>query len=173
MQITSDGPMRRYFRRPSFQLSALSQSRNVKIRNAIDADIEILVELQKTAPSASQWSDRQYQTAIAQGGTVVVIEDDLSVRGFLVAREVAREWEIENVIVAPDARRQGLGTRLLDEFFSRVRSADAVKVFLEVRESNMPARRLYELFGFAEDGRRKSYYRSPDEDAICYVVKLK
>lgn len=41
-------------------------------------------------------------------------------------------------------------------------------VFLEVRESNMAARRLYEKLGFAETGRRRGYYANPPEDAVLY-----
>jgi len=39
-------------------------------------------------------------------------------------------------------------------------------VYLEVRESNAPARALYAAHGFKEVGRRKQYYRRPVEDAI-------
>jgi ribosomal-protein-alanine N-acetyltransferase len=39
-------------------------------------------------------------------------------------------------------------------------------VFLEVRESNEVARRLYSVLGFAKVGRRRSYYRRPVEDAV-------
>ena len=37
---------------------------------------------------------------------------------------------------------------------------------LEVRDSNAPARALYEKLGFLEVGRRKNYYRNPGEDAL-------
>jgi ribosomal-protein-alanine N-acetyltransferase len=39
-------------------------------------------------------------------------------------------------------------------------------VFLEVRESNLPAQRLYEAIGFREVGRRRRYYQRPVEDAV-------
>jgi ribosomal-protein-alanine N-acetyltransferase len=50
--------------------------------------------------------------------------------------------------------------------------AVASKIFLEVRESNLPARRLYEKHGFHETGRRRGYYQNPAEDAILYVRDL-
>ena len=53
---------------------------------------------------------------------------------------------------------------LLDQ----AKSACASKIFLEVRESNQPARRLYEKHGFREIGRRRRYYQNPLEDAILY-----
>jgi ribosomal-protein-alanine N-acetyltransferase len=85
----------------------------------------------------------------------------------LAARQVAgSEWEIENVAVSGPARRRGLGSHLLGAFLDLVRSRGGIEVYLEVRESNRAARALYEKWAFQEAGRRKSYYRDPDEDAL-------
>jgi len=56
--------------------------------------------------------------------------------------------------------------RVLDVLSGR----GARQIYLEVRESNAPARRLYAAHGFREVGRRKEYYRRPVEDAI--VLRL-
>ena len=68
--------------------------------------------------------------------------------GFIAGRAVGEEWEIENIAVAGPARRRGLGTRLLGEFLDLARDRGAEAVFLEVRESNLAARRLYEKWAF-------------------------
>ena len=46
----------------------------------------------------------------------------------------------------------------------------AAAVFLEVRESNRAARALYEKWAFLESGRRRGYYKDPEEDAILYRI---
>ena len=99
---------------------------------------------------------------------VLILEEESELKAFIAGRVVDKEWEIENVAVAGPARRRGLGTRLLREFLDLARSQSAGAVFLEVRESNLVARRLYEKWAFVESGRRKSYYREPHEDAIVY-----
>ena len=76
----------------------------------------------------------------------------------------------ENMAVSGSARRHGLGTRLLGEFLDRARGTGAEMVFLEVRESNHAARALYEKWAFVQSGRRKGYYRGPDEDALTYCL---
>lgn len=106
---------------------------------------------------------------------------DRSVEGFAVAHVIASghdpsgmgqtigsECEIENVAVNPDWQRQGLGERLLDELLNRVQQRGCGDVFLEVRESNVAARRLYEKRGFRQVGRRVRYYSQPQEDAVVY-----
>ena len=48
----------------------------------------------------------------------------------------------------------------------------ASRILLEVRESNLAARRLYEKHGFRESGRRPKYYSNPIEDAILYTLRF-
>lgn len=141
------------------------------IRPATSADIPSLMTLERQAPTAAHWSLPQYQAAFSSAApsrVALVIEDESGTQGFLMARAAERQWEIENVAVAIGARRRGLGTRLIGEFLSVACGQGAAAVFLEVRESNAAARRLYEKCGFVEDGRRKRYYRDPEEDAISY-----
>ncbi len=96
------------------------------------------------------------------------MEEQSAAQAFLVGRVVEREWEIENIVVAGSRRRQSLGKQLLEEFLRISKGEGARAVFLEVRESNLAARRLYENSGFAENGRRQRYYKDPVEDAILY-----
>jgi len=138
-------------------------------------DIPALMALEKHAVTASHWSKEQYERLFS--GNVPtrvarVIEEDGVVDGFLVARAVGNEWEIENIAIAGPARRRGLGSRLLGEFLDLARERGAESVFLEVRESNRAARALYEKWAFVEAGRRSGYYREPEEDAAVYRFVL-
>jgi len=87
-----------------------------------------------------------------------------------VALEAADEGEILNLAVAPDGRRRGLGRELVRATIDALTEREVRQVYLEVRESNAPARALYATFGFKEVGRRQQYYRRPVEDAI--VLRL-
>jgi [ribosomal protein S18]-alanine N-acetyltransferase len=157
----------------------------MRIRRAIPTDIPVLIALEKQAATAAHWSTEQYEALFSSdkpSRVVLVMEGysvedspiedagvkDARVQGFIVGRAVSEDWEIENIAVAGAARRRGLGTRLLEEFIDLARGRGAQSVFLEVRESNLAARRLYEKYAFVETGRRKRYYRQPEEDAIVY-----
>jgi ribosomal-protein-alanine N-acetyltransferase len=89
-----------------------------------------------------------------------------------VARHLAAEWELENIVVASSVRRMRLGQRLLDALLTAARETNSSSVFLEVRESNASARSFYEKAGFKQTGRRKSYYANPAEDAVVYGASL-
>jgi ribosomal-protein-alanine N-acetyltransferase len=143
----------------------------MQIRRATREDIPAMMAVEKYAGTAAHWSTEQYETAVsceAPCRSVLIVEEESAVQGFIAGRAVGEEWEIENLAVREPARRRGLGARLLAEFLDFVRGQGAEAVFLEVRESNLAARRLYEQSAFRESGRRKGYYREPEEDAIVY-----
>ena len=75
------------------------------------------------------------------------------------------EGYIDNVAVAPDARRHGVASALLD-VFCRFGAANLAFLTLEVRRSNTAAIALYEKFGFQMAGLRPGYYQHPREDAV-------
>lgn len=89
-----------------------------------------------------------------------------------MGREVADEAEIFNLAVAPQYRRQGHGAALVTAALEGMRSRGIQNVFLEVRESNLGAIAFYEKLGFLKNGRRKEYYRFPDEAAITMARKF-
>ena len=56
--------------------------------------------------------------------------------------------------------------------YLRLGRAHLAFLTLEVRESNLPAIRLYEKLGFQVVGRRKNYYREEHEDALLMTVEF-
>jgi ribosomal-protein-alanine N-acetyltransferase len=145
----------------------------MRIRYARAADIPDLMALEKPAATAAHWSLKQYEAVFSAEPpprVMLIVGDEAGVQGFIVGRTLEKEWEIENIVVAGSARRRGLGTRAVGEFLELARLRGADTIFLEVRESNVTARRLYEKFAFRESGRRKLYYQDPTEDAIVYQL---
>jgi ribosomal-protein-alanine N-acetyltransferase len=141
------------------------------IHPATVADLPAMMALEKRAATAAHWSAEQYEAlfrASDPGRVALILWEASELQGFVIARVVGKEWEIENIAVAGPARRRGLGTRLLGELLDSARAKDAAAVFLEVRESNQAARALYEKWAFRESGRRPRYYKDSAEDAILY-----
>lgn len=160
----------------------MTSESNISVRPANLEDVPAILRLERESPTAAQWTPQQYQQAIQSGGApfgrVVLVVQSISnngissTLGFLVARHLAPEWELENIAVAPSARRQGIGKTLLQALVTYARNAGGDSIFLEVRESNASARSLYEASGFRQTGVRKSYYANPLENAIVYRLSL-
>ena len=138
------------------------------IRRAGPEDIPSLQELEQRAPGAAHWPAKEYQKLIATG-CVLVAEAEGQICGMLCAKPTGAEWELENIVVKQEFRRRGVADSLMLALLKRTASEAEATIFLEVRESNLPARRLYEKHRFRESGRRRSYYQNPPEDAIVYA----
>ena len=134
----------------------------VRIRPAQESDLPELAEIQHTSPESSQWQAQDYLAFDCQ-----IAQADGRIAGFLVSRSVAdKEREILNIAVHPDFRRLHIATELLRAEISRWPGAH----FLEVRESNAAARRLYEGLGFQAIGERPAYYDNPSETGIVMRI---
>ncbi|WEK40597.1 MAG: ribosomal protein S18-alanine N-acetyltransferase [Candidatus Brevundimonas colombiensis] len=106
---------------------------------------------------AAPWNEAEIADLLQQAGVFAVEEAD----GFILIRVVLDEAEILTLAVRPEARRVGLGGRLVGHGALRAAQAGAVRLFLEVAEDNVAARALYQRAGFAQIGRRKAYYAAP------------
>lgn len=137
------------------------------IRSATLDDLPAILAIERQALSAAHWPEEEYQQLV-KTGVVLVAEQPGKLCGFVSAQAVTDEWEIENVVVATEFLRQGIADQLLQALIDQAENAGASRILLEVRESNRPARRLYEKHAFREVGRRLKYYNHPPEDAILY-----
>ena len=139
------------------------------IRPATPADVPAIRALEQQTATAAHWSEREYSVLFAPEAPAriaLVAAQEADLLGFAIARCGPDEWEIENVVVSAEHRRRGIGRRLVREILRAARAAAVPSVLLEVRESNIAARQLYEQLGFTEVGRRSHYYREPQEDAL-------
>jgi [ribosomal protein S18]-alanine N-acetyltransferase len=144
-----------------------------KLRAFRASDVPAISSILRDSTEAAQWPPESYANlANSPGGLVLVCDSNARVIGFIAARQAADEAEILNVAVDHTFRRKGVASALLLAVLDTFRRAAIARVFLELRESNLPARALYERQGFIRTGRRKSYYANPTEDALCMLRKF-
>jgi ribosomal-protein-alanine N-acetyltransferase len=123
----------------------------------IPADMAALHALCFTTPRP--WTAAEFTALAADPLCFVLTEPE----AFLIGRAVAGEAELLTLAVAPQARRRGLGARLVQRFLYQARLRSAETAFLEVAAGNAPAIALYSGMGFARTGLRPGYYRSPGQ----------
>jgi ribosomal-protein-alanine N-acetyltransferase len=145
----------------------------VRLRRATAADVDAVAAIEQ-ASFSDPWSRDAFASLVRNADVFFTVADAAPPLrapiapplGYVVAWFVLDEAEVANIAVAAEARGGGVGARLLDAALDEARRRGAAHVFLEVRESNAVARRLYASRGFVELGRRKRYYRAPVEDAL-------
>jgi [ribosomal protein S18]-alanine N-acetyltransferase len=150
---------------------------SVTIRAAALKDVPAMLAIEQKAPGAAHWTSEQYNKLVDSGVVLVAEKAEATGQagrlcGFICAKAVAGEWEIENMAVSAELLRRGIADELMQELIRRAKGDSASAILLEVRESNLPARGLYEKHGFRKVGRRLLYYTVPAEDAILYALRF-
>jgi [ribosomal protein S18]-alanine N-acetyltransferase len=145
----------------------------VTLELALHGDLHAIAELERES-FADPWSLESFEAVLSEPAALFVVARNASnhIAGYVVAWFAADEGEIANLAVREPTRRRGIGSMLLAGALAEGKRRGARNMYLEVRESNDAARRLYASRGFEEFGRRKRYYRHPVEDAVVLRLEM-
>lgn len=151
------------------------------IREMIRGDIPSVAALEAVVYD-QPWSPRVFFDELSMDNReyLVVTNGDKRIIGYGGLLVIDDDAHITTLAVAPEARGEKLGKRLMLALVDQALGVGARHLTLEVRLSNSSAQGLYELFGFAPVGRRKNYYKNEDAlvmwatdiDASDYAVRL-
>jgi ribosomal-protein-alanine N-acetyltransferase len=133
-----------------------------------DADLEGVLEVEAES-FTNPWTRDMYSWELQNRAVchiLVVRTAECQVAGFCAFWLVFDEIHINNLAMRPRFRAQGIGTGLLHHVLAEAKDLGARRATLEVRASNVQARRLYERLGFYVAGTRRNYYTNPVEDAL-------
>jgi [ribosomal protein S18]-alanine N-acetyltransferase len=152
----------------------------VRLDAGTSQDLDEVIEIMEAAFGSQYgeaWARSQCAGILPMAGVSLTLARDADngdVFGFSLSRSVANEAELLLIAVLPSRHREGIGTRLLDDFMDRARSGGAARVHLEVRDGN-PAIAMYRAAGFSPIGRRRNYYHAADGsryDALTFARNL-
>ncbi len=138
-----------------------------KIRNMAETDIPEVALIEKES-IPEPWSENSFRAALANEQAICLVceGDSQGILGYAVVYFAADEAELVTIAVRSDHRGKHIASLILQEAHDLARKQGAVLVYLEVRESNVPAQGLYRTFGYEICGRRKNFYSNPTEDAV-------
>ena len=130
-------------------------------------DLGEIVDILGLCPEAAPWSESSLRETLEKyPESILLVRQNQRIAGFVVGRRAADEVEILNLAVRPEWRRRGVGRALVQALLHSFTGQGEVRVFLEVRESNVAGIRFYGRLGFQQVGRRAAYYRNPTEAAL-------
>lgn len=145
----------------------------VVMREMRAGDIDGVLEIERIS-FVAPWTRGMFEeTLLSSVDASFVAEEGGRIVGYLIIYYAAREIHVMNIAVRRDRRELGLASWMMSRIMELGRRNSMETCFLEVRESNMPARGLYEKLGFRQIGRRKGYYRESGEDAIVMELRLR
>ena len=173
---------------PARALTPAPGERRIHFEPMSEADLDAVRAVEVTA-YAHPWSRKHFQDSLQAGYPAVLLLGEVLpgeqaqavmargrvLLGYLVAMPGVDEVHLLNITVAPAHQRQGWARFMLDALVLWSRGQRAQWLWLEVRESNEPARRLYRGYGFSQVGVRKGYYPAGHlhrEDAVVMSLNL-
>lgn len=144
----------------------------ITVKKAEQSHVPQIAEIEKKS-IPRPWSEAAFAAALKdeKAVTLAAFCGDI-LCGFITGVYLLDAADIYSVAVSAEYRGKGVGKRLLEEFFDQLPD-DVNSVNLEVRESNIPAIKLYEKTGFRRVGMRKNFYQDPRENAVLMTKNLK
>lgn len=114
------------------------------------------------------WSKTSFQNEINKNKHALyfVAIKKCQVVGYVGMWHIVNEGHMTNIAVKKQFRNQGIATKLINHLFEIGKSYNMIGITLEVRVSNLSAKKLYEKLGFNLEGIRKEYYDDNREDAF-------
>ncbi|WHR58606.1 ribosomal protein S18-alanine N-acetyltransferase [Acinetobacter haemolyticus] len=140
------------------------------IRLMQESDLESVFTIERLVQT-HPWSKQQFQESLASYQCTIYEQADQIV-GFCILQPVLDEANLLLMAIHPSQQGRGLGYELLDYSIQHLKN-DPIQIFLEVRESNAAAIRLYEKSGFHQIDLRKNYYPNVDGSKEHAVIMVK
>jgi ribosomal-protein-alanine N-acetyltransferase len=149
------------------------------IRCIEEEDLEDVIKLNNDSGFDS-WKREDYQKIIDSKDLITLValtnnESTVEVKkvvGFLLVRLLSVEGEILTFAVKKDFRRKKVASLLIDRLIIEAKLMGVESLFLEVRQSNIPAIKLYLAKGFRKLGLRPYYYTDPEEGAVLMILDI-
>ena len=155
----------------------------ITVSPLVKSDIPAILEIENDS-QPEPWSETAFLEEIGKAHSRVLVvrqapaasvgPDSLRgvIAGYICFWSVVGEIQVLNIAVRRDLRRKGIGRRLIDAAIRAGREDGARWVTLEVRQSNLEARKLYESIGFRIVGERPNYYGEMEESAILMTLDI-
>lgn len=135
-------------------------------------DLDQVAELEQVCFSEN-WSYKLLESGLYSAyDTYYVFVQDGQILGYSNLRILAGEGEVQRIAVRPEFRKMGIAGQLMRSMMEKSAFEQVTAISLEVRESNVAARHLYESWGFRAEAVRKGYYHNPTEDAVIMWKRM-
>lgn len=138
----------------------------MNIRPMTEEDVEAVFLLESIC-FPDPWSRKSIRSTLREDRSCMLVAEEGGVLcGYLNSTYLFEELNLNRIAVSPDFRRKHIAASLLSALFAFCAEHSLTRLMLEVREGNLPARRLYESFGFISLGERKNFYQNPPEAGV-------
>jgi ribosomal-protein-alanine N-acetyltransferase len=146
----------------------------IDVRALTFHDLPAMANIHAQAFGAHAWNEAMLGDSMNSADVWgLLLELDAQPVGFGLCQQAGGDCEILTVAIIPTRQRCGLGRQLLQAIYDAAKSRRNPQIFLEVAEDNLPARQLYDHFGFTVTGKRPGYYPRANGAVAAVLMVLK
>jgi ribosomal-protein-alanine N-acetyltransferase len=143
----------------------------LEVRRLVYGDLPSVLAIERRS-FQTPWSLAMFVLELSKpSGICLAVGSGGGLAGYIVCSRYGDVWHLMNIAVAPERRRQGIATLLMESLFEQ--AGEDARFTLEVRTSNGAAIAMYERFGFRPSGHRRRYYHDNGEDALVMWLEPK
>ena len=157
-----------YLRLSQAERERAQELQKITYRRMAPEDVPFISKLEQETFSMPWSADSFLEMIGKDDARYYVAEKEGQLLGCCGVLMIAGEGNITNVVIAPEARNQGIGTAMLKHLMEEGRREGLTAYTLEVRVSNAAAIHVYEKLGFVSEGIRPGFYEKPTEDAAIF-----
>lgn len=143
---------------------------NINLRQILPSDSKPVFKIE-TDSYRFPWSESDILCEIQNNFSKnFLLENKNQIVGYIFSHIVVDQIQINNVCIDKNYRGNGYAKLLLNSVFNNVKKTGVKHAFLEVRETNIVAFKLYCSIGFKKDCIRKKYYSDGDNAILMSKV---
>ncbi|TWT55460.1 ribosomal-protein-alanine N-acetyltransferase [Thalassoglobus neptunius] len=153
--------------------SSSSENRlDVQIRWLIRRDMTDVIQIEQSSYGEA-WTDEDFLTCLRQRNCIgMVAEHDQKIVGFMIYELHKSRLHILNFAVAPEARRQGIGTQMVLRLIDKLSQQRRSEILIEVRESDLDTQLFFKKQGFRAVCVLRRHFDDTEEDAYTMRFQL-
>lgn len=141
------------------------------VRRMLLEDLDSVVEIEPLAFGSHHWTRQNFTIELDNPNAYYYLAEldegaQKKIVGYVGSWIVLDEMHITTLAVHPDYRRRHIAEKILVGTIKLALANRVHGITLEVRKSNIAAQKLYEKYGFQQQGLRKKYYNDNKEDAV-------
>lgn len=136
-----------------------------------EKDLQDLCEIEKQCFGTDAWNFNMLDGEFKSGSVFLGAREGKNVVGYICAKIILDEADINNVAVTSKFRRNGIAQKLLNCLIDFCKNRGVKKFTLEVNANNVAAKKLYQKTGFKTYGVRKGYYHGEDAEIMWLEIE--
>lgn len=138
---------------------------DVQIRWMIRRDMPEVLDIENQCFEFA-WTEEDFLSCLRQRNCIgMVAECQERIVGFMIYELLKHQLHVLNFAVAPQSRRHGIGSQMIDKLVHKLSQQRRHEIILEVRETNLPAQLFFRHQGLAASAVLRGYYEDTAEDA--------